>query len=111
MALESQPGFQPEGKTQRSGKQAPCPPWDRTDLEDAWLALVQEKRDAYESSVADYRQMLNATSEAHSPEPPAPAVAEVRLAAGRAREEYRRVLSIFTALVLHGKVPRIRSLR
>lgn len=78
---------------------------NRADLEDAWRARVEDRRAAYESSAAHYRQMLNATPEAHSPETSGSAVAEAQAATAQAREEYRRVLRIFTALMLHGRVP------
>ena len=75
------------------------------DLQDLWRGRVEMKERAYRAAAAHYGRLLNATLQEHSLESPGSGVADARVAADQAAQEYARVLDIFTQLTLHGRVP------
>jgi CheY-like chemotaxis protein len=74
------------------------------DLEECWRLKLQEAHARYQAATTHYRRMLDEQPEGLSPGLDS-SLSRARETETRALVEYSRVLTIFTDLTVHGKVP------
>ena len=78
----------------------------RAELQQVWMTRLSESRKKYDLSVTRFRKVLEEQKHLGIPAPDGSfAVRQARVQESTARNEYMRVLKIFTDLVLRGKVP------
>ena len=78
----------------------------RAELQQVWRTRLTESRTSYDLSVAQCRDVLKEQKRFGMPAPDGSfAVRQAHLQESAARNEYMRVLQIFTDLVVRGKIP------
>jgi hypothetical protein len=83
---------------------APIPNRPRQDVELYWRERVRAARIKYDLVIAESRKVLEEQTDLASPDATA-ALRRVRQQESLARDEYMRVLKIFTELTVDGKMP------
>jgi hypothetical protein len=79
---------------------------NRAQLEEIWGARLKQSRTAYQFATAQFAKALSEQNQRLTPAPDGVlAVRQARLQETTARNEYMRVLRIFTELVVSGKPP------
>lgn len=82
---------------------------DRAQLEEIWGTRLKETRIAYQFATANFAKVLSEQNQGLTPAPDGSlALRQARLQESAARNEYMRVLRIFTELVVSGKLPNDR---
>ena len=78
----------------------------RAELEQVWRTRLSESRTSYDVSVAQCRKVLKEQKRFGIPAPDGSfAVRQALVQETAARNDYMRVLQIFTDLVVRGKIP------
>ena len=80
----------------------------RQELEDLWRLRLEETQVRYREATEQFRKLLRAQPDERPLNPDA-ALALARHAKSQALADYMRVLQIFTALTVNGKMPEARS--
>lgn len=91
----------------------PIAEWSRSEFEDIWRERLEDSKERYDAASARCREVLaehNASRSASFPKfTPTPdgtfAIAQALKTESAARQEYVKVLHIFTHLVIHGDLP------
>ena len=82
----------------------PSPSLARRDLEDAWRVRSERAHERYERASAQYRKLLKEKPDGLIPRQDDP-LALARHAESEALAEYKRILGLFTELMVHGRIP------
>ena len=78
----------------------------RAELEQVWRTRLTESRNKYDLTVTQFRKILEEQKHLGIPAPDGSlAVRNARVQESAARNEYMRVLKIFTDFVVRGKIP------
>jgi hypothetical protein len=84
----------------------PQPPRNRQELEDFWCAKMQQALSRCRDATAECRKTLEERKALLAPSPDCDLAVRLAIQGETdALAEYRRVLEIFTDLVVHGKIP------
>jgi DNA-binding NarL/FixJ family response regulator len=90
----------------------PAPVQERAQIEEFWRSQLQKAENHYAATVAASKRVLEQFGEGDLVPPDGSlAVRNAHVSEAAARDEYMRVLRIFTDFTLYGKIPEASSVR